>query len=225
MCIRDRVDRVFSRVGASDNLAEGRSTFMVEMEEAANILHNSTEHSLVILDEVGRGTSTYDGVSIAWALAEFMLKDRGARTLFATHYHELTRLAEDHGEYVQNLSVAISEQDNELVFLRKIVSGGADKSYGIHVAKMAGVLDPVIKRANDILTQIEGSLDIDTESFVQGVEEAPSANIDQQQLGLYVEDQRYPELKEKVLEIDLNNTTPIELLSIVNELQKDLKDS
>ena len=142
------VDRIFTRVGASDNLAAGQSTFMVEMIESAHILNSATSRSLILLDEIGRGTSTYDGLSIAWAIAEHIQDRRhlGARTLFATHYHEMTQL-EGLREGIRNYCVAVQERDGDVVFLRKIVPGGADRSYGIHVAKLAGLPPTVIARA------------------------------------------------------------------------------
>lgn len=147
------VDRIFTRVGAADELARGQSTFMVEMLETANILHNATGDSLVILDEVGRGTSTFDGLSLAWAIAEH-LAQRGCRALFATHYHELTELAELL-DGVSNLNVAVREFEDQVVFLHKIVAGAADRSYGLHVAKLAGVPRSAIERAHEVLLELE----------------------------------------------------------------------
>jgi DNA mismatch repair protein MutS len=148
------VDRIFTRVGASDDLARGQSTFMVEMNETSNIVNNATERSLVILDEIGRGTSTFDGLSIAWSVAEFLHDKIKARTLFATHYHELTKLAEDHSG-VCNFNVAVREWNEQIIFLRKIVAGGADKSYGIHVARLAGLPKEILDRAKEILAHLE----------------------------------------------------------------------
>jgi DNA mismatch repair protein MutS len=148
------VDRIFTRVGASDDLARGQSTFMVEMNETSNIVNNATEYSLVILDEIGRGTSTFDGLSIAWSVAEFLHDKIKARTLFATHYHELTKLAEDRPG-VCNFNVAVREWNEQIIFLRKIVPGGADKSYGIHVARLAGLPKEILDRAKDILAHLE----------------------------------------------------------------------
>jgi DNA mismatch repair protein MutS len=150
------VDRVFTRVGASDDLARGRSTFMVEMQETANILNNATPRSLIVLDEIGRGTSTFDGISIAWSVAEYLCKNEAlrAKTLFATHYHELTDLALTLRN-VQNYSVLVKEKGHSITFLRKIVKGAADKSYGIQVARLAGLPDAVIERAGDILKNLE----------------------------------------------------------------------
>jgi len=148
------VDRIFTRVGANDDLARGQSTFMVEMNETSNIVNNATEHSLVILDEIGRGTSTFDGLSIAWSVAEFLHDKIKPRTLFATHYHELIKLAEDRSG-VCNFNVAVREWNDQIIFLRKIVPGGADKSYGIQVARLAGLPKEILDRAKDILSQLE----------------------------------------------------------------------
>ena len=148
------VDRIFTRVGANDDLSRGQSTFMVEMNETANIVNNATERSLVILDEIGRGTSTYDGLSIAWSVAEFLHDKIQARTLFATHYHELTKLAAERSGVV-NLNVAVREWNEQIIFLRKIVPGGADRSYGIQVARLAGLPKEILDRAKDILSHLE----------------------------------------------------------------------
>jgi len=150
------VDRIFTRVGANDDLARGQSTFMVEMNETSNIVNNATDHSLVILDEIGRGTSTFDGLSIAWSVAEFLHDKIKARTLFATHYHELTKLV-DGRPGVCNFNVAVREWNEQIIFLRKIVPGGADKSYGIQVARLAGLPKEILDRAKDILAHLENS--------------------------------------------------------------------
>jgi len=152
----DLVDRIFTRIGASDDLARGQSTFMVEMNETANILNNATSRSLIILDEIGRGTSTFDGLSLAWSIVEHLHNVVGAKTLFATHYHELTELAARLPR-VKNFNVAVREWDDQIVFLRKIVEGGTDKSYGIHVARLAGIPKPVLARAKEILVNLEES--------------------------------------------------------------------
>ena len=162
MCIRDRahsanigiVDRIFTRVGASDDLARGQSTFMVEMNETALILNNATKNSLVILDEIGRGTATFDGLSIAWAVAEHLHDEIGCRTLFATHYHELTSLA-DSKNGVGNANVAVREHNDKIIFLRKIIEGSADRSYGIQVARLAGLPMKIIERSKSILSHLE----------------------------------------------------------------------
>jgi len=150
------VDRIFTRVGANDDIGRGQSTFMVEMNETSNIVNNATERSLVILDEIGRGTSTFDGLSIAWSVAEFLHDKIKARTLFATHYHELTKLAEERSG-VCNFNVAVREWNDQIIFLRKIVPGGADKSYGIQVARLAGLPKEILDRAKEILSHLEDS--------------------------------------------------------------------
>jgi DNA mismatch repair protein MutS len=152
----DLVDRIFTRIGASDDLSRGQSTFMVEMSETANILNNATAGSLVILDEIGRGTSTFDGLSLAWSIVEHLHNQVGAKTLFATHYHELTELARRLPR-LRNFNVVVREWNDQVVFLHKIVEGGADKSYGIQVARLAGVPKPVIERAKEILHNLEES--------------------------------------------------------------------
>ena len=148
------VDRLFTRVGASDDLSRGQSTFMVEMNETANILHNATERSLVLLDEIGRGTATFDGLSLAWSIAEYLHDVTQARTMFATHYHELPDLARTRSGVI-NLNVAVREYQDEIIFLHKIIEGAADRSYGIQVARLAGVPPMVIERAKEILTNLE----------------------------------------------------------------------
>ncbi|MGQ9631159.1 MAG: DNA mismatch repair protein MutS [bacterium] len=204
------VDRIFTRVGASDDLARGESTFMVEMIEAANILNNATPRSLIILDEVGRGTSTYDGVSIAWSIAEYIHNAptiRGAKTLFATHYHELTKLP-DILQRAKNYNVAVKESGNKIVFLRKIVPGGSDRSYGIHVAEMAGLPKGVVNRAQEKLKELE------------------RAKFDKQQITMFPvdgEDNSNP-IMEKLREIDLDNITPIEAIAKLQELQNMARD-
>lgn len=168
------VDRIFTRVGASDDLASGQSTFMVEMSEVANILRNATSNSLLILDEIGRGTSTFDGLSIAWAVVEHISNPRllGAKTLFATHYHELTEL-EGKLNSVNNYCIAVKEKGDDIVFLRKIVKGGADKSYGIQVAKLAGVPDNVIERAKEIVEELSNN---DITEIVQNISAEEAVN-------------------------------------------------
>jgi len=161
------VDRIFTRVGASDDLARGQSTFMVEMNETANIINNASERSLVILDEIGRGTSTFDGLSIAWSVAEFLHDKIKSRSLFATHYHELIKLAEDR-KGVCNLNVAVREWNEQIIFLRKIIPGGADKSYGIQVARLAGLPKEILNRAKEILAHLESSNRSETEPKRRG---------------------------------------------------------
>ncbi|MFQ5616611.1 MAG: DNA mismatch repair protein MutS, partial [Anaerolineales bacterium] len=202
------VDRIFTRIGAQDEIHAGQSTFMVEMVEAANILHHATPRSLLVLDEIGRGTSTYDGLSIAWAVVEYIHNHPKlrAKTLFATHYHELTQLAELLPG-VRNYNVAVSEADGKVVFLHKIVSGGADRSYGIHVAQLAGLPRPVIQRANEILKQLEAS-------------SGTAVNIDAvspQQLALFPETNP---LVDELKGLDISIMSPIEALNKLYEWQK-----
>ena len=204
------VDRIFTRIGAQDEIHAGRSTFMVEMVETANILNNASKHSLLILDEIGRGTSTYDGLSIAWAVVEFIhnhpkLK---SRTFFATHYHELTLIPEFLPQ-VSNFNVAVSESDNEVVFLHKIVAGGCDKSYGIHVAQLAGIPYPVINRANDLLLQFEK----------EGENPIHSNQLDQP-MQLPIFDQENP-LLDELKELDIDAISPIEALNIIYKWKKE----
>jgi DNA mismatch repair protein MutS len=209
------VDRIFTRVGALDNLSQGQSTFMVEMQETANILHHATEHSLVIMDEIGRGTSTFDGLSIAWAVAEYLhdLRDKGVKTLFATHYHELTELAERKPR-VTNLNIAVREWNDEIIFLRKLVPGGTNRSYGIQVARLAGVPAEVIARAKKILWNIENG----EHGFAWPDLSARASRSSAVQLDLF----RPADSKviEKLRELDIARTSPIEALNLLNRLQE-----
>ncbi|MEW6608796.1 MAG: DNA mismatch repair protein MutS [bacterium] len=206
------VDRIFTRVGASDELVKGQSTFMVEMIETANILNNATHKSLLILDEVGRGTSTFDGVSIAWAVAEYLHNNPHlqARTLFATHYHELTEL-EFSLERIKNYNIAVKEWNDKIIFLRKIIKGGTDRSYGIHVAQLAGLPPEVIKRATAILSSLEMS-NIGEETAVSSIKPQPV------QLTLF-EPQSH-RVVEELKEIDLDRLTPLEAMNKLNELKR-----
>ncbi|MGH7260970.1 MAG: MutS-related protein, partial [Nitrospiraceae bacterium] len=207
------VDRIFTRVGASDNLAAGQSTFMVEMTETAQILNSATERSLILLDEIGRGTSTYDGLSIAWAVAEY-IQDRshvGARTMFATHYHEMTELATTH-EGVKNYTVAVKEQNEEVLFLRKIVEGGADRSYGIYVARLAGLPPAVINRAKEVLVQLEQA-EAAAPQTSAGITPRPDPTLPAP----------HP-LIEEVRQIDLFSMTPLEAMNRLAELQRRLEE-
>ena len=202
------VDRIFTRIGAQDEIHAGQSTFMVEMIEAANILHHATPRSLLILDEIGRGTSTYDGVSIAWAVVEYIHNHPRlrARTLFATHYHELTQLS-DLLPGVRNYNVAVSESEGQVVFLHRIVPGGADRSYGIHVAQLAGLPRPVILRAGEIMAQLEASSG-------RAVKINPEAA---QQMALFPETNP---LLDELRSLDMNTVSPIEALNKLYEWQK-----
>ena len=219
------VDRIFTRVGASDDLSRGRSTFMVEMDEAANILNNATKFSLVILDEIGRGTSTYDGVSIAWALAEYLATDIKARTLFATHYHELLKLSEKYPDLVKNYNVLVEEDIEKgiVIFLRKIVEGGTDRSYGIYVAKMAGLPEKVIKRANEILESFEQKRMFASKNQIrEGIEYKEEKNVVKDsnvyQYPLFMA--KESEIEREIQKLDLDNLTPIEALNKISQWKK-----
>ena len=228
MCV---VDRIFTRVGASDDLGSGQSTFMVEMNEVANILRNATPNSLLILDEIGRGTSTYDGLAIAWAVTEHISNRKilGAKTLFATHYHELTEL-EGKMDNVNNYCIAVKENGDDIVFLRKIIKGGADKSYGIQVAKLAGVPDMVIDRAKEIVAELT---DNDITDKVQSIAKESrndkkvkvthydDVDIDQMSLFDTVTDE---DVLKRLEEIDITTLTPMDALNTLYKLQSDLKN-
>lgn len=245
------VDRIFTRVGASDDLASGQSTFMVEMTEVANILRNATKNSLIILDEIGRGTSTFDGLSIAWSVIEHIANPKllGAKTLFATHYHELTEL-EGKLESVDNYCIAVKEQGDDIVFLRKIIKGGADKSYGIQVAKLAGVPENVLQRAREIVEQLSDNdiasrakeIDVEYEipDYPYGIKQQtePKRKVrkktaletESEELGqMSLFDSSNTEIKTddiivELHELDLTATTPIEALNILYKLQVKLKE-
>lgn len=209
------LDRIFTRVGASDNLSKGESTFMVEMVETANILQNATSKSLIILDEIGRGTSTFDGISIAWAVAEYILNSVGAKTLFATHYFELTEIGEK-GSGAKNYTVSVEEWNNEVIFLRKVVQGMADKSYGIYVGKMAGLPKDVIERANQVLHDLENHQTLSlTEEKIQ-----PQKQQFVQPILVY--DESHPVIDE-IKQLDLDNITPMQAMQILHELYNKAK--
>ena len=221
------VDRIFTRVGASDDLASGQSTFMVEMTEVANILRNATKNSLLILDEIGRGTSTFDGLAIAWSVIEHVSNPRliGAKTLFATHYHELTEL-EGKISGVKNYCIAVKEQGEDIIFLRRIIRGGADKSYGIQVARLAGVPEAVITRAKELILELS---DADITEKIQEIsaarkpKPAPVQKIDVNQMSLFDTVKDEDVLKE-LAEVDISVMTPLEALNLVNRLQGKLKN-
>jgi DNA mismatch repair protein MutS len=205
------VDRIFTRIGASDELAAGQSTFMVEMVETANILNHATPQSLLILDEVGRGTSTYDGMAIAWAVVEYLHNhpERRARTLFATHYHELIEL-EDHLPHVRNFNLAVAEEGHDVVFLHKVVPGGADRSYGIHVARLAGIPAPVVHRAESLLEDLESG------EFRPGTQ-AQEPDIFQPMLIA-----QEPPVVEALRQLDVNSLTPLDAITKLYELQQQM---
>jgi len=204
------VDKLFTRVGASDNLAGGESTFLVEMNEAANIINNATNKSLILLDEIGRGTATYDGLSLAWAITEHLHNTDAvaARTLFATHYHELTDL-EDSLDRLENHHIAVKEFGDKIVFLRQILPGAGDKSYGIHVAQMAGLPKPVIQRATEILNYHLANHPTDTKLDVEAVDH---------QISIFEEQESA--LKADLSELDVLNLSPLEAIRRLDELKK-----
>ncbi|MGA1980246.1 MAG: DNA mismatch repair protein MutS [Sedimentisphaerales bacterium] len=209
------VDRIFTRVGASDELVRGQSTFMVEMTETANIINNATEKSLVVLDEVGRGTSTYDGLALAWAITEHIANKIKCRTLFATHYHELTELAELFTN-VKNCNVAVREWADEVVFLHKILPGGTDKSYGIHVAKLAGVPKPIVERSKEILEELENTFakEATSRGLAKHKTKKPPQDI------LFV--QKHKSVLDKLSTTDVNNLTPIEAINLLSQIKKEI---
>jgi len=215
------VDRIFTRIGAADSLARGESTFMVEMKETANILHHASRRSLILLDEVGRGTSTFDGISIAWAVAESLHENcERPRTLFATHYHELTELALNH-ERIKNFNFAVKEWRGEIIFLRNLVAGAASHSYGIHVARLAGMPAPVIERAKIILARLEDSQAAGPS--VTGKRHIEESNEMPMQMGLFnVTDDR---LRNRLNQLDIANLTPIQALNVLHELSEEAKKS
>ncbi len=214
-------DRIFTRVGALDNLSQGQSTFMVEMEETANILNNATKHSLIVLDEIGRGTSTFDGLSIAWAVAEYLhdLNHSGVKTLFATHYHELTDLVLTK-QRVKNYNIAVKEWNDEIIFLRKLVEGGTNRSYGIQVARLAGIPEKVIKRAKVILKCVE-----DGENSLKGLaaREKQKEKKGPVQLNLFQSPDQ--EILSKIQRLDINALTPIDALNLLNEFKNKLEEN
>jgi DNA mismatch repair protein MutS len=213
------VDKIFTRVGASDNLSKGESTFMVEMTETASILNNLSDRSLILMDEIGRGTSTYDGVSIAWSIVEFLHNHPKfkAKTLFATHYHELNQLAEDFPR-IHNYNVSVKEIDGEIIFLRKLKKGGSEHSFGIHVAHLAGMPTPVVLRANEIMHHLEK--DKIKQHHHKKVAEVPKNNY---QLSLFDADPAMKEIKELLEKTDINTLSPVEALLKLNELKGKLK--
>ena len=218
------VDKIFTRVGASDNISLGESTFMVEMTEASNILNNVTPRSLVLFDELGRGTSTYDGISIAWAIVEYLHehKKAQARTLFATHYHELNEMEKNFSR-VKNYNVSVKEVDNKVIFMRKLQRGGSEHSFGIHVAQIAGMPKSIVKRANSILKQLEN------DNSGVGTVGKPSAeqlnkSRDGFQLSFFqLDDPVLSQVRDEILNIDVNNLTPLEALNKLNEIKKIVK--
>ena len=217
------VDKVFTRVGASDNISQGESTFMVEMNEAANILNNMTSNSLVLFDELGRGTSTYDGISIAWSIVEYLHECPTARpkTLFATHYHELNELEKSFPR-VKNFNVSVREQNQKVIFLRKLVPGGSEHSFGIHVAKMAGMPKSVVQRADKILKELEGSSE-NTKALTKPLKEIEQTREGYQLNIFQLDDPVLSQIRDELLGIEINNLTPIEALNKLNDIKKYLE--
>ena len=217
------VDKIFTRVGASDNISVGESTFMVEMNEAADILNNLSSRSLVLFDELGRGTSTYDGISIAWAIVEYIHEHprAKARTLFATHYHELNEM-EKSFKRIKNYNVSVKDVDNKVIFLRKLERGGSEHAFGIHVAKMAGMPKSIVKRADDILKQLE------TDNRQQGISGKPMAEVGETRGGMQLsffqlDDPILCQIRDEILNLDVNNLTPLEALNKLNDIKRIVK--
>ena len=225
------VDKIFTRVGASDNISVGESTFMVEMNEAADILNNLSQRSLVLFDELGRGTSTYDGISIAWAIVEHIHENpkAKARTLFATHYHELNEMERTYSR-IKNYNVSVKEVDNKVIFLRKLERGGSEHSFGIHVAKMAGMPKSIVKRADEILTLLEkenrqGSISGKEKEITSELKKkkgaSSSSSSDGIQLNFFqLDDPVLSQIRDEIINLDINNLTPVEALNKLNEIKK-----
>jgi DNA mismatch repair protein MutS len=212
------VDKIFTRVGASDNISLGESTFMVEMNETASILNNLSDRSLILLDEIGRGTSTYDGISIAWAMVEYLHENRmRAKTLFATHYHELNEM-ENSFPRVKNYNVSIKEMNNKVIFLRKLKKGGSEHSFGIHVAKMAGMPKSVVKRADEILKELEQSHD--KQKLTKPIADI-AGHREGLQLSIFqLDDPVLKQIRDEILELDIDNLTPVEALNKLYNIKK-----
>ena len=216
------VDKIFTRVGASDNISLGESTFMVEMNEASDILNNISERSLILFDELGRGTSTYDGISIAWAIVEHIHENSKARpkTLFATHYHELNEMEKSFNR-IANYNVSVKEVDNKVIFLRKLVKGGSEHSFGIHVAKMAGMPQSIVKRANSILKELEAE---NRQGNIAKPVKEIATHREGMQLSIFqLDDPVLSQVRDEILNLDINNLTPIEALNKLSEIKKIVK--
>jgi len=215
------VDKIFTRVGASDNISLGESTFMVEMNETASILNNLSDRSLILLDEIGRGTSTYDGISIAWAMVEFLHENmHKAKTLFATHYHELNEM-ENAFSRVRNYNVSIKEFNNKVIFLRKLKRGGSEHSFGIHVAKMAGMPKSVVTRAGEILKELEQSHE--KQELTKPIADLAGHREGYQLSFFQLDDPVLKQIRDEILEMDINNLTPVEALNKLYNIKKLLK--
>lgn len=216
------VDKIFTRVGASDNISVGESTFMVEMNEAASILNNLSDRSLVLFDELGRGTSTYDGISIAWAIVEYIHENKNghARTLFATHYHELNEMEKTFSR-IKNYNVSVREVDGKIIFLRRLERGGSEHSFGIHVAKLAGMPSTIVKRANTVLKQLEENMN--HENLGKGIAAAPESSNGVQMNFFQLDDPILCQVRDEFINLDINNLTPIEALNKLNEIKRLVK--
>jgi DNA mismatch repair protein MutS len=215
------VDKIFTRVGASDNLSSGESTFMVEMNETASILNNLSNRSLILLDEIGRGTSTYDGISIAWAIAEYLHNhpSASAKTLFATHYHELNELTNTFPR-VKNFNVTVKEVGNQIIFLRKLVPGGSEHSFGIHVAKLAGMPPKVLARAHEILKKLEAER-TGGENIKESIKKVQKQALQLQMFS--IDDPVLVKIRDMLNNLDVNTLTPVEALMKLDEIQRVLK--
>jgi DNA mismatch repair protein MutS len=213
-------DKIFTRIGASDDLVSGESTFMVEMMEASRAIKNATKNSLILFDELGRGTATYDGMSLAEAILEYIANNIKCKTLFSTHYHELNEMEKSFNR-IKNYNVSVKEVDNKVLFLRKLERGGSEHSFGIHVAKMAGMPKSIVKRANDILHQLE------SDNRQQGIAK-PTAEIAQTRDGMQLsffqlDDPILCQIRDEILHLDVNNLTPVEALNKLNDIKKIIK--
>ncbi|MDG1657964.1 MAG: DNA mismatch repair protein MutS, partial [Crocinitomicaceae bacterium] len=219
------VDKVFTRVGASDNISSGESTFMVEMNETSSILNNLSNRSLILLDEIGRGTSTYDGISIAWAISEYLHEhpQYKAKTLFATHYHELNDMTNRY-ERIKNFNVSVKEIGKKILFLRKLVEGGSEHSFGIHVAKLAGMPKQVLSRAEQMLVQLEASHEMSGNSTTTkkvSKKSKSSEELEDMQLSFFqLNDPVLEQIRDELVTIDINTLTPVEALMKLNEIKK-----
>ena len=217
------VDKIFTRVGASDNISLGESTFMVEMNEASSILNNLSERSLVLFDELGRGTSTYDGISIAWAIVEYIHEHLGhAKTLFATHYHELNEMEKSFSR-IRNYNVSVKEINGKVIFLRKLSRGGSEHSFGIHVAKLAGMPPSILKRANEVLAKLEGENLAEDKKKVQTLSK-PMQQIGAERGGMQLsffqlDDPVLEQIRDEVTKMDINTLTPLEALNKLSEIK------
>ena len=213
------VDKVFTRVGANDNISSGESTFMVEMNETSSILNNLSNRSLILLDEIGRGTSTYDGISIAWSIAEYLHENSKfhPKTMFATHYHELNNMAKEFGR-IKNYNVSVKEIDKKIHFLRKLVEGGSEHSFGIHVAKVAGMPTVIVKRAETILSDLEINKSKKGDKKIE-----KDQTLNKQQLSFFqLDDPILSDIRNEIENLDIDSLTPVEALILLNEIKKKL---